>query len=356
MSVLQRSPSDYAAAIRASELSIYDAIDIGSSLYIPSSELEILLNEGLKGFSTSGMPLRTRSKAVKTRICEVLGYPIPSSFRRTQPRFLGQNFDTYIQKSNNLQIWNEELSATRRYVLIREIDGVLSRVRVITGEILAELDTTGTLTQKFQARLVPGTTNIELVSATDTEPLATLLARTSPDSFDASPTDYPQTGKLMPVATVFERLRSLVGRCFEDLGSDQERNRGATLHRLICSVLGYNRYADDGRFPDVKHQLIEVKLQTSQTIDLGLVTPESVEPLDIPKVGEVQIRHCDVRYAIFEAATNGKTITIRGFYLTTGKDFFSRFTRFGGKVLNKKLQIPLPHKLFEAESLSNVLG
>ncbi len=346
-------PASYVKAIRESLLSIYDPIDVGSPLYIPSPELEALLNEGLKGFSTEGMPLRTRSKAVKTKICQVLGYPVPSSFAKTQPRFPGQNFDTYTQKSNNLQIWNEELSASRRYVLIREEDGVLARVRVVTGDTLAELDNTGTLTQKYQARLVPGATKVEAVSKVDTEPMRS-VATGSQATFVASPTDYPEAGKVLPVSVVFDRLRSLVGKTFGDLGWSQDRNRGAALHRLVCAALGYSNYADDGRFPDVKHQLIEVKLQTSPTIDLGLVTPDSEEPLDIPKVGSVQVRHCDVRYAIFEAVTDGSTVTLTGFYLTTGADFFSRFPRFGGKVLNKKLQIPLPDRIFEAEGLLDV--
>jgi hypothetical protein len=33
--------------------------------------------------------------------------------------------------------------------------------------------------------------------------------------------------------------------------------------------------------------------------------------------------------------------------LTTGESFFTRFTQFQGKVLNKKLQIPLPRDFFD---------
>ena len=359
-------PAEYVAAIKGSGLSIYDPIEIGSAHYIPSPELESLLNSGLRGISTSGLPLRTRSKVVKTRICEVLGYPAPTSFAKTRPRFPGQNFDTYIQKSNNLQVWNEELSPTRRYVLIREVDGMLTRVRVVTGETLAKLDTTGTLTQKYQARLVPGRTSSELISVADTVTVRGLLRNPESKSKEAlneppqalygtSPTDYPKAGQLLSVNDIFARLVSLVGASFADTGRDQDRNRGAALHRLVCTKLGYSDYADDGRFPDVKHQLLEVKLQTSPTIDLGLVTPASTDPLDIPKIAEASVRHCDVRYAIFGARSDGDRVTINQFYLCTGVDFFTRFPRFEGKVLNKKLQIPLPHNLFEAESLTDVV-
>lgn len=132
-----------------------------------------------------------------------------------------------------------------------------------------------------------------------------------------------------------------------DIGYDQERNRGAELHRLVCKSLGYEDYRDDGQFPDMRHQLLEVKLQTSPTIDLGLVCPNSLDVLDVPKIGGKQVRHCDVRYALFYANTDGITVTLTHFFLTTGEKFFTRFPQFQGKVLNKKLQIPLPADFFE---------
>lgn len=134
---------------------------------------------------------------------------------------------------------------------------------------------------------------------------------------------------------------------FKDGGYDQERNRGAGLHRLVCEALGYAGYQDDGQFPDVQHQLLEVKLQTSPTIDLGLVRPNSTEPLDVPQIQGQQIRHCDVRYAVFYAQTDGSQVTLTHLILTTGEAFFTRFPQFQGKVLNRKLQIPLPANFFD---------
>jgi len=151
----------------------------------------------------------------------------------------------------------------------------------------------------------------------------------------------------LPIGEIFERLQSLVGKGFADIGYDQERNRGAALHRLACQYLGYADYRDAGQFPDVPHQLLEVKLQTSPTIDLGLVCPDSKEALDVPMIEEQQIRHCDVRYALFYAQTDGTHVTLTHFFLTTGEAFFSRFPQFQGKVLNKKLQIPLPADFFD---------
>lgn len=333
--------------ILSSDLTIYDAIPVGDPTYwIPSSELEELLSHQLVGLSLEGLPLRTRSKTVKMEVCKGLGYTPPKSFKKTQPRFLCQNFDVYTQKSNNLQIWNEEVSPSRRYVLIRiSGDDVITKVKVVTGDILSELDKTGKLTQKHQARLVGVPENIKLFSETDTYEMRNITMFYNPyNGIDSSisPTEYPIFGELMPINEVYRRLQTIVGKRFPYLGALQERNRGGILHGLVCEALGYSHFKDDGQFPDVKHQLLEVKLQTSSTIDLGLFLPSNEEVLDIPHINDQPVRMCDVRYAIFYGDVENDEVIIRKFYLVTGKDFFKYFTQFGGKTINKKLQIPLP--------------
>lgn len=348
----QNQAESYVDAIRASGISIYDPIEIGHpTLWIPAPELEKILQAGLQGISLAGLALRTRSKVVKESVCRALGYPVPKSFAKTQPRFPGQFFDTYSQKSNNLQVWNEELSASRRYVIIRISDeDIITRVKVVTGDTLGLLDTTGTLTKKYQARCLIGDNQTELISQNDTPHLRPFVQRGLNLARVGSPITQPQVGALLPIAEIFERLTALIGRRFIDAGADQERNRGAALHRLVCEALGYASYQDDGQFPDVRHQLLEVKLQTSPTIDLGLVTPESQEPLDVPMLDGVQVRHCDVRYAIFYAHIANGEVVLTHVLMSSGADFFSRFPQFQGKVLNAKLQIPLPTKFFATDA------
>jgi len=208
-----------------------------------------------------------------------LGYPTPNSFKKTQPRFPGQFFDTYVQKSNNLQVWNEELAPSRRYVIIRVTDrGVVSRVKVVTGDTLALLDRTGTLTSKYQAQCITSRHKAELVTPEDTMRLSPFVNRNVDLSAVATPVQQPQAGQLLPIAEIFEHLGGLVGQRFADAGADQERNRGGMLHRFVCAALGYASYRDDGQFPDVRHQILEVKLQTAPTIDLGLVRPDASKP------------------------------------------------------------------------------
>lgn len=341
---------NYVKRIADRGLSIYDLIDPSDPDYwIPTPELERLLNEGLTGLSLKDLPLRTRSKVLKQAVCKVLGYPLPTSFRKTKPRFPGQSFDTYAQKSNNLQIWNDDISPSRRYVIIRlDASDVIEKVKVVTGEILAQLDNTGTLTQKYQARIICGTESYELISPIDTDNLLPIINREKTVIFASTdPSSPPSPNKLLSIQIIFDLLKPLVGQTLIDIGRDQDRNRGAELHRRICEIMGYGNYHDAGQFPDIRNQLLEVKLQTSPTIDLGLVLPSSVEPLDLPRISNIQIRHCDIRYVIFYAETDGSTVNLTHLYLTTGEAFFTRFSQFQGKVINRKLQIPLPRDFFD---------
>ncbi len=341
-------PILYVEAIRKSRLSIYDFIEIyDPERWIPTPALEQFLNEAMTGISLAGLPLRTRSKVAKEHVCRVLGYPVPPSFRKTQPRFPGQLFDTYVQKSNNLQIWNEEVAPMQRYVIIRVGENdVITKVKVVTGDTLVKLDTTGTLTQKYQARLNIGETTEELIANEDTDLLYPLVRIGVDLTSVASPVSHPSAAQLLSIREIFDRLRPIVGETFADAGYDQERNRGAELHRLVCQHLGYPSFQDDGRFPDVRHQLLEVKLQTAPTIDLGIVRPDSAEPLGILNIEGQWIRCCDVRYALFYAETDRRSVTVTHLFVSTGEKFFGRFPQFQGNVLNKKIQIPLPDDFF----------
>lgn len=345
----EKHHTEYKKAISESGKDIYVPIEIGDpEHWIPTQHLETLLNEGMRGQALAGLPLRTRSKVVKTEVCRALGYPVPKTFTKCQPRFYGQQLDTYAQKALNLQIWNEELSPTRRYAIIQVLeDDTIGRVRVVNGQQLAILDKTGTITTKYQARLEIGTENYELLAPVDTQLICSHVKSGLVFTKTTSPVQDPQSGELRPILEIFERLSPLVGQTFNDPGMDQERNRGATLHRMACHALGYSRYEDTGQFPDIKHQLLEIKLQTSPTIDLGLVEPSSEEYLDVQKLGGTQPRHCDTRYAIFYATTDGKTVKLTNLFVTTGEKFFTRFRKFGGKVINGKIQIPLPRNFFD---------
>lgn len=333
--------NNYKTNIKASGLSIYEPIaKSNEKLYIPTDELQKILSSELVGLSLAGLPLRTRSKVVKEKICEALGYPIPKSFKKTQPRFLGQNFDVYTQKSRNVQIWNEPIDPERRYVFLRCTESdLIDKVKIITGAILATFDNTGTLTTKYQATMTSRDSS-QLFSSSDTKNLTAWTENDEPVLIEVNPNSKPQKDKLMKIASVYAKLLPLVGKRIKYLDAVQERNRGAELHKLICKSLGYSNFEDDGSYPDLANQLLEIKLQTSPTIDLGLHSPE--DGADII-VSEGKTFHSeDIRYVIFDGEVDHDEILLKYLYLVNGKDFPTHFPLFKGKKQNAKLQLPLP--------------
>ena len=336
---------NYPANIYRSGLSIYDPVDPEDPyLYIPTEDLEAILSESMVGLSLAGLPLRTRSKVVKEEICKALGYPIPSSFKKTQPRFLGQNFDVYTQKSLNVQIWNEEVDPSRRYVFLRVNENdLITNVRVITGDVLVQYDRTGTLTQKFQARMQAYADNI--CSRNDTPAVSNWIIDDNTTLERVDPNQFPHRNQLLRIAEIYRRLLPMVGNSISYLDAVQERNRGAELHAMICDHLGYSYFDDDGTYPDIANQLLEIKLQTSPTIDLGLHSPEDGKA--IAHVGDMTFYSQDIRYAIFNGVVRGNRVDLCNLYLVTGDDFTNYFPLFQGKGTNKKIQLPLPYDFFD---------
>lgn len=336
---------DYVRNIKTSGSSIYDPINLtDENLYIPTRELERIFSRSLIGENLSDLKLRTRSKVVKEKICQALGYPIPTSFRKTQPRFLGQNFDVYTQKRLNVQIWNEEVDLNRRYVFLHlDPQDIVSRVKVISGNELVQYDRTGTLTQKFQATMRHYDRNI--CSQEDTANIQNWIRDGDGILSNVNPNQFPREDQLLRITEIYSRLLPIVGQTIDYLDAVQERNRGAELHEIICRCLGYSTYEDDGTYPDIANQLLEIKLQTSPTIDLGLHSPEDGER--IVSIGNTNFYSQDIRYAVFNGEVQDRRILLRNLYLVTGADFSQYFPLFQGRRTNSKIQIPLPADFFD---------
>lgn len=333
---------DYINNIKQSGITIYDPISTADpDFYIPSIALEKILSDALVGLSLAGLALRTRAKLVKSAVCQAMGYPIPESFKRTHPRFPGQNFDVYTQKSLNVQIWNEEVDSLRRYVFLRisEAD-IITAVRVISGKELAQYDRTGTLTRKYQAVMNSYGHNI---CSEDTWSVRNWIIGAPNQVFNCSPNQVPMRHQLLSISELYRRLLPLVGKSVSYLDALQERNRSAELHAMICAHLGYLVYEDNGLFPDILNQLLEVKLQTAPTIDLGLHCP--AESSLIITSGGQSFLSKDIRYAIFDGAVVDDRIILNNLYLVTGESFGSYFPLFKGT--NSKIQVPLPRDFFD---------
>lgn len=337
---------NYPELIRQLGITIYDPLP-DNSYFIPDLELERILETHFIGLEIGTLPARTRSKVAKEETCHALGYPTPSSFKKTQPRFPGQDMDVYVQSSNNLQIWNEEVSPERRYALIRpNADGIIVRVRVVRGVDIAQFDTTGTFTSKYQARMISQESS-KLLSAQDAPGIA-ILTSEYPDLTGVQPVDLPSATTLYSIEEIYRRLIPIVGTEHTSPQGYSDRIRGEVIHKEVCRALGYATFLDDGTFPDIKNQLLEVKTQTSPTIDLGLHNPTT--EVVVLETDQLTIHANEVRYAIFDCTTlkDATSFRVDAIYLVSGKDFNSHFPLFKGMVQNKKIQLPLPHDFFDA--------
>lgn len=141
--------------IKAPQRSIYDLSNLNELLYT-NLELEELLQTELLVVTIPQLSLRTRAKLIKQKVCGSLGYAVPKTFKRTQPRLPAQNLDIFTQQNNNLQIWNEDLDSTRRYVIIHlSKDHIIDVIKVINEKAITQLklNKTNTLTIKHQAKM-----------------------------------------------------------------------------------------------------------------------------------------------------------------------------------------------------------
>lgn len=136
-----------------------------------------------------------------------------------------------------------------------------------------------------------------------------------------------------------KRLKCLIGAEFE---SASTKNRGQALERKVLDLLGYPYDEKEqlyGAFPDIRNQLLEVKVQDSPTVDLGKFSPEFEEMV----VEDLNISTYDIRYLI--ALTNPKTELIEGIILVPGAKLGEVFSYVSDK--SYKCQRTIPIDFFE---------
>jgi len=326
--------------------SIYDMVDSGSPEWLSNHDLKRKILDGLTGFSTGNIPVKTRSKMFKEKICDILEYPIPRSFKRTKPRFPMYNFDLYVQKENNLQVWNQVIDPSRRYVIIKvDEEGNTLSVKVIDGNELLHYDKTGTLTTKLQARLDIVNIETKIINKEDTKNLKKLIKSNSLNS-DAYPYNEPKKNELLPIDEIYKKLSLITGGSYNFIDPKSDRQRGDIVHNICSRLLGYKNIGDNGQFPDIKNQLLEIKLQTSPTIDIGLEDPIS-DDINKKISSQYDIRNEDVRYAVVYAVIESNMVNIKNLIVVNGANFYTIFPQMQGNIVNGKIQLPLPTNFFD---------
>lgn len=294
-------------------------------------------------------------------------YEIVPPRRKGVPKILRELIDTYIVTTGdvyNLQVWNRipssdsvqvrfhdggHLSAKDvRFVLV-PVDPVTETIMsivILTPEYIeARFGRFGKLTTKQQLIVGDRHRNNILstrppvmvgVDTTTVDPLATDTYVSLSDSIH----DLPQPGRLFSLRLIAERTSCNLLRI--TIPPNTTKNRGQMLERLVAQALGYDVDSGllSGGYPDIAHQLLEVKIQDSPTVDLGRYSPQFEEP--VPYMQDFTTR--DVRYLL--ALTNPITHTIDGLIFLAGVDLGKHFTYIANK--SDKCQRSIPMDFFRS--------
>lgn len=277
------------------------------------------------------------------------------------PRLLLELIDTYVVTSGdtyNLQVWNripnsdtpliryqnDEAIYARdiRLVLIKVdlLHGLIESIVIMTPEYIENVfGVFGKPTIKQQLlvsnrqrqKIVSSNTHIHITA--DTEQMLPHLT-----SHYATPLklscDKPESGKIFPIAIINEYVaKHLVGIAL--LAADT-KTRGQLLEKKVIELLGYGYDSRlVGGYPDLPNQLLEVKVQDAQTIDLGRYSPQFIETVD----KDLGLTTQDIRYLI--ALTNPQTQVIEGLILSSGKNLGDVFTYVSDKSYKCQRSIPM---------------
>ncbi|GAB2616266.1 type II restriction endonuclease [Emticicia sediminis] len=309
----------------------------------------------------------TLEKSALPEAAEKENYEIVPPKGKGVPKITREFIDTYIVTSGdsyNLQVWNrlpasntllikydsgESLKCTDvRFVFVR-IDlekSIIASVVVLTaGYIEKHFGRFGKPTIKHQllisskARKSIFESPDKVLSFPDSKKLSYSITHdyVPPKS---GMVEEPDIKELYSIALLKEMVaKKLIGR---KLDAAATKNRGQALERMVLELLGYIIKENEllyGAFPDIRNQLLEVKVQDSPTVDLGRFSPEREEFV----IEEKNLTTFDVRYLI--ALTNPKTEIIEGIILTPGERLGDIFSYVSSE--SYKCQRNIPMSFFE---------
>ena len=117
------------------------------------------------------------------------------------------------------------------------------------------------------------------------------------------------------------------------------KKKGQQLERIVAYYLGYKNVQEEleGGYPDIRNQMLEIKVQDCATIDLGKYSPQFEEQIADGFTTRT------VRYLI--ALTNPEDGMIDGVIMCPGEDLGKYFTYVGDKSF--KCQRSIPMSFFE---------
>lgn len=323
---------------------------------------------------------RTDGSNVRKLIASILEkYPIPQlaemgEFEVVPPKGKGvpkitrEFIDTYIVTSGyayNLQVWNRIPASNSllikyesgesfkcvdvRFVFVR-IDmskKIIASIIILTPQYIEQkFGKFGKPTVKHQllisskVRKAIYESDNKILSFPDSKKLSGLV-KNDYALPKVQMTETPNLQNLFSIALLQKIVaENLIG--FK-LDAATTKNRGQALERKVLELLGYKMEDNDllfGAFPDIRNQLLEVKVQDSPTVDLGKFSPEKEEIV----IETANLTTFDVRYLI--ALTNPKTEIIEGVILSSGERLGELFSYISNE--SYKCQRSIPKAFFDA--------
>lgn len=125
--------------------------------------------------------------------------------------------------------------------------------------------------------------------------------------------------KVFPISYIDKEITSkLLGQKLNS--SFSTKQRGQQLERIVAYHLGYTQSQEtlEGGYPDIRNQMLEIKVQDSPTIDLGKYSPQFEEQIN------QNFTTRTIRYLI--ALTDAASGSIDGIILCPGEDLGKHFS------------------------------
>lgn len=276
------------------------------------------------------------------------------------PKFLREYIDTYIVTSGetyNLQVWNRNpnsdfiqvdytndtplLASDVRFIFgkINTSTQILESIVILSPDyIVTKFGKFGKPTIKQQLiisniarwKILNSTTKI--IFEPDDNSIQNFLNTNTDHIPSSSIKDMPTT--LLPLTYINEHVvKNLTGVKLDSRLSTKQR--GQELEKIIATKLGYTLNDDSliGGYPDIRNQMLEVKVQDSQTIDLGRYSPQFKETI----LNDFNTEN--MRYLI--ALTNPDTEMIEGVILCPGSSLGKYFSYVSDTSFKCQRGIPM---------------
>lgn len=292
-------------------------------------------------------------------------YEIVPPKQKGVPTFLREYIDTYVVTtgtSYNLQVWNRNPNSASVQVDLKNGEMLLaSDVRFVLGKISSnnKIDSIIVMTSDYienrfgkfgkptikQQLIIPPKKREEIIGKSsfivDDQSLPDELIDLACEEISEERSIKDEPEKVLPIHYIYERITGdIIGEKLDITLSTKQK--GQQLERMVAYLLGYRKSQDmlEGGYPDIKNQMLEVKVQDSPTIDLGKYSPQFEEHL----IAGFTTR--TVRYLI--ALTDAVTGNIDGLVLCPGEELGKHFTYVAEESF--KCQRSIPMSFFEEYS------